>query len=144
MATSSGGLTMGRFTAIISFVIFTSCATKVKHRYDLRGVLNSWKDQTTDALVSSWGGPDSIYLMENGRTVLTFSATSMKSTTNSHHSYFLYDHIHSSKVFSSTCRISWFTYQGNKKLEYPKLFGHPEGCRDFLIPAPEKEPQHQG
>ena len=122
-------------TTIVLFLT-SSCATVNYKRVDLRNMLNSWKGKPVDTLIETWGGPTNVHRVDNGKKAITYQGLFIRSSSSSHHSLLFYDHSHSSKVTSATCRITWFTDTEGKQLVDAKVSGSPLGCQDFLSAAP--------
>ena len=53
---------------LLGFHVLAACATQEGYRQ----VVQSWVGSHTDALVLSWGPPDSSYRLSDGRTVLQY------------------------------------------------------------------------
>lgn len=119
-------------TLILSgfLAILTSC---VHYQERLNLSLDPWLGRHPDQLVEQWGAPDSTYVMENGVKVLTyttdrtvgrFSALGYPSWRFGNYTY------------SDSCKMSFFSEAGQKKIERYSTTGEAASCVEILKDLP--------
>ncbi len=112
-------------------------------RDQLQQELSLWQGKSPDQLVEQWGAPQSSYLLETGRKVLTYQDIAIISRTIPYGA-FLRPEVYS---FSDTCRLNFFTDAAQKHIESVTTSGSPSVCLDMIeslrhTPQPSPTPPH--